>query len=67
MKAQKKNKNEGGQAILEYILLLSIVIPGLIYGVRLLTGASDKSTALYGGSLEKQLKTGSADIKIWNK
>ncbi len=56
-----------GQAIMEYVLLLSMVLGVVTYTLRLLYGGMDKSTAKYGGIVEKQLRTGSAPASIWTK
>lgn len=58
---------ESGQAILEYVLLLTIVLGALTYFVQAISGKMDQTTAINGGSLEKQLRTGSAPASIWTK
>ena len=63
----KKKRKPAGQAILEYILLLAIVVPTLIFFVRKMTDASDQGTARYGGKLEKQLRTSNAPVDMWTK
>ena len=67
MSRKKKNRKNSGQAVLEYILLLSIIIGIVTFSLRNLTGAMDKMTAKYGGTMEKQLRTGSAPASIWTK
>ena len=67
MGMQKIARHEGGQAILEYILLLAIVLVGLGLFLQKLPSAFDSSAAARGGSLEKQLRTGSAPATLWTK
>ena len=55
----------GGQAILEYILLLSIVLGLVTYFLRTMSDRLDSATAVMGGKLEKQLRTGSISVGIW--
>ena len=58
---------EGGQAIVEYILLLSIILVGLGLFLQKMTSAFDSMTAQRGGALEKQIRTGSAPASLWTK
>ena len=62
MKNQKS-----GQAVLEYILLLSIVLGILVLGLKQLRGALDKMTLSVGANAEKNLRTGSGDPGLWKK
>ena len=58
-------KDDGGQAVTEYILLLSVVVGA---GIALKNGiitAIDKGILLFGGQLEKDLKSGRAPVTIW--
>lgn len=59
--------SEGGQAILEYILLLSIVLVGLGLFLQKISGSFDAMTAKRGGALEQQIRTGSAPASVWKK
>jgi len=59
--------NEGGQAIVEYILLLSIVLIGLGLFLQKISTGFDAMTAQRGGALEKQIRTGSAPASLWTK
>jgi hypothetical protein len=59
--------NEGGQAILEYILLLSIILVGLGLFLQKISSSFDVMTARRGGALEKQIRTGSAPASLWTK
>ncbi len=63
----RKKKNESGQALTEYVLLLMIVVPALVYFVGTLAGTFYKSSAKYGGFIEKQMRTGAAPATIWTK
>ncbi|OFZ79161.1 MAG: hypothetical protein A2583_00520 [Bdellovibrionales bacterium RIFOXYD1_FULL_53_11] len=57
--------DEGGQAITEYILLLSICVVGAAALMRGIIQAIDKGILRLGGQLEKDLRTGRAPIDIW--
>ncbi len=59
--------NEGGQAIVDYILLLSIILIGLGLFLQKTSTAFDGITVNWGGKLEKQIRTGSAPASIWTK
>jgi hypothetical protein len=65
--AQNSRSSRSGQAIVEYILLLSIVVIGLGFFVRKIGVATGNMTANTGGKLERQLRTGSAPPDIWIK
>lgn len=62
-----KRRRQAGQALVEYIILLTIVFGVVGYFVKKMTGSFDVSTARYGGSVEQQLRTGSAPASVWNK
>lgn len=66
-KLGKPASNEGGQAILEYVLLLSIVLVGLGLFLQKISTGFDAMTAQRGGALEQQIRTGSAPASIWTK
>ena len=63
----RKNRKESGQALTEYVLLLAIVVPALIYFLGTLSSSFYKTSARYGGSLERQMRTGAAPASIWTK
>ena len=63
----KKRSKESGQALLEYIILLSIVFGMVIFFVHKLTGTFDKTTLSLGGKMERQLRTGAAPASLWTK
>ena len=62
-----RRKKQSGQAILEYILLLSIILGGLTYFLSKVTEGFDATTAKYGAKIERQLRTGKAPASIWTK
>jgi hypothetical protein len=62
-----RKKKQSGQAILEYVLLLTIVFGAVGYFLHQLTHGLDVTTAKYGGTVEKQLRTGAAPASVWNK
>lgn len=58
-------RDEKGQAVTEYILLLSITVFGSITLARAIIGTLDRGLLKLGGQLEKDLKTGRAPLGIW--
>lgn len=60
-------KNQSGQAMVEYILLLTIVVVGAGLFLQSLSKAIDQMTAAQGGKLERQIRTGSAPASLWKK
>lgn len=58
-------RDEGGQATVEYILILSAVVTGAIALSRRLLKGIDTGILTLGGQLEKDLKTGRAPLGIW--
>ncbi len=63
----KRKKRQGGQAVVEYILLLSIVIGSAAVIARQMGMFADKLAAKSGGKLEKMLRTGAESPKVWTK
>lgn len=59
-------KDDSGQAITEYIMLLSMTLAVAILLARGLVSAINTSTLVLGGQLEKDLKTGRADLGLWS-
>lgn len=58
-------REEEGQAVVEYILLLSLcamIAAGL---ARALVAVMDSGILMLGGQLEKDLKTGRAPLNVW--
>lgn len=62
-----KKLNQSGQAVTEYILLLSILLVGVGALVSKIRDGSDIMAAKSGAKLEKMLRTGSAPPSIWTK
>jgi hypothetical protein len=56
---------EDGQAITEYILLLSATIFSAIAMARAIKGGLDEGILSLGGQLEKDLRTGRASLRVW--
>lgn len=59
------HRQESGQAITEYLLLLSIVVFGATALIRGIMSAFDQGILTLGGQLEKDLKTGRAKLSVW--
>ena len=59
--------SKSGQAIIEYIILLSIVVVGLALFLSKYTGLFDNMTVRMGGAMESQLRTGKAPASVWTK
>jgi hypothetical protein len=58
-------QDESGQAITEYILIMSLALGGAILISRGLMGIIDKFTLALGAQLEKDLKAGRAPSSVW--
>lgn len=58
-------RDESGQATVEYILILSAVVTGAVALARVILASLDKGILILGGQLEKDLRTGRADVGIW--
>jgi len=54
-----------GQAVTEYVLILSACIIGTIALSRQLLSKLDKGVLRLGGQLEKDLKSGRAPSNVW--
>lgn len=69
IKARLRRRRLGnqGQALIEYIILLTIVMGVVAYFLGKMTGSFDITTARYGGKVEQQLRTGSAPATVWNR
>lgn len=57
--------DEGGQATVEYMLILSASVVGAGLMSRKIIQAIDSGIATLGGQLEKDLKTGRAPLSVW--
>ncbi len=60
-------KRKSGQAVIEYILLLSMVVGIMVAFLRTLNGSFDKAVPRMGGTIERQLRTGAASAGVWRK
>jgi hypothetical protein len=65
--ARELVRDEGGQGLVEYILILCVTILGAGALTRAVIGALDKGVLRIGGQLEKDLKTGRAPLGIWKQ
>ena len=59
-------RDEDGQAITEYILLLAVVVTIAVGVARLVMEVLDESVLRVGGVLEKKLKTGREELNVWS-
>jgi hypothetical protein len=59
------SKNQKGQALLEYVLMLSIsiILTGIVYKAAL--AGVDKMALLMGAKVENQLRTGNVTSPYW--
>jgi hypothetical protein len=65
MVAFKKNNSKSGQAITEYILLLSIIL-GFVFGFsKAISSAFNRGTTGFGSKIEARLLTGRGNLKLW--
>ena len=58
-------RNEEGQALTEYILILSVCVVGASALARGILKVLDQGVLKLGGQLEKDLKTGRAPLNDW--
>ena len=58
-------RDEGGQSIVEYIIILSATVVGAGLLSRQILRVLDSGIVKLGGQLEKDLKTGRASVNIW--
>ena len=63
----KSKAKQSGQAIVEYILLLSIVIGLVTVVLGKFTSTFDVATTAIGGKIELQMRTGRAPATLWKK
>lgn len=57
--------DESGQAITEYILILSVAVTVGAGVSRAILAGLEKGVLIFGGALEKDLKTGRASLVNW--
>jgi Flp pilus assembly pilin Flp len=58
-------RDENGQGVIEYILLLSVTVIGAGMLARGILKALDSGVLKLGGQLEKDLKTGRAPLSVY--
>jgi hypothetical protein len=58
--------DECGQGTLEYILILSATVVGAGAISKQVIRALDSGVLKLGGQLEKDLKSGRADLRVWS-
>jgi Flp pilus assembly pilin Flp len=58
--------DEEGQATVEYILILSVVVVGASAIARAILTTLDQGILNFGGQLEKDLHTGKATLNAWS-
>ena len=63
----KNLQNNSGQAIIEYILLLSIIIGIFAVVLPKMNAGLDQTTTAISSKLETQLRTGRAPTSLWTK
>ena len=57
--------NEDGQAIVEYVLLISLLFTVSVGFSRRILSSLDGSITIFNATLEKDLRTGRADVRFW--
>lgn len=62
-----RKKQESGQAILEYVILLGITLGIMVFFIRTMTQTLNNAIPKIGGTFERQLRTGAAPAKLWRK
>jgi Flp pilus assembly pilin Flp len=63
--AKKFIRDESGQAITEYILIMSLALGGAVAITKGLMSTLDKFVLAFGAQLEKDLKAGRAPTSVW--
>lgn len=63
----KKRSNESGQAVLEYIILLSITMGIVVAFAKNMTSIFDQGAPKIGGKFEKQIRAGAAPAGLWRE
>lgn len=58
-------RDDDGQAVIEYILILSVTVIGAGMLARGILKALDSGVLKLGGQLEKDLKTGKAPLTVY--
>lgn len=58
-------RDEDGQAITEYILILSFTVAGAVALSRAILAGLKKGILILGAQLERSLKTGRAEPSVW--
>ena len=58
-------RDESGQGILEYILILSFALATSLILMRGMKTALDSGVLLFGAELERDLKTGRTPVSAW--
>jgi Flp pilus assembly pilin Flp len=58
-------KDERGQAVTEYVLLLSATVVAAGFLAKRIMAVLDSGVLKLGGQLEKDLKTGRAPLNVW--
>lgn len=58
-------RDEEGQALTEYILILSAAVVGCVTLAKTILGTLDKGILRLGAQLEKDLQTGRAPLSVW--
>ena len=63
--SRQLSNDESGQAIVEYILLLSVLFTVSVGFSRRIISSLDSSISVFNATLEKDLRTGRADVRFW--
>jgi Flp pilus assembly pilin Flp len=59
-------RDEDGQATVEYILILTVVVVGASAIAHTVLNTIDQGILAFGGQLEKDLHTGKATLNAWS-
>lgn len=57
--------DEEGQGITEYVLIMSFSVVTAVLLARTMKSAIDRGVLLFGGELERDLKTGRTQLGAW--
>jgi len=64
---KKRERRQSGQAIVEYMILISITMAIVVGFSRKMTQLFDQAAPKMGGAFEKQLRGGAAPARLWKK
>ena len=62
-----RTRREAGQAVVEYMIILTITFGTILYFTRTMTRIFDTASPKMGGKIEVQLRAGAAPASLWKR